>query len=361
MPEGLGNLIGDKFKQAKVQTETQGLNPGTSSSLFVFADYSIRVNVTRVLVESRSITGAMIWGLDTWGSPTTWGGSKGSYSTVEDITLSQTIPTIAREEIAKWLAAESADDPDYGALGTGNTDISAHYLLNDNSLSTTVIDSKGLYNGVSNANTSTMTVSGQINNALEFNGTTDFITISANEPISQTEGTIALWVKFNAIGKDQIIFISGESAADGETGSEDELFIKLNGATDKIEAGWRTANELDIAVSNDAVSTGSFIHVMLRWSLSEYQVRLFIANVEQDTGDVFTNDNKDNWVDEMRIGRSMGSAANNNYLDGVLDDIRIYPTALSVTERGEVYNSGSGTETGGLGDPAPYTDGDTAL
>ncbi|GAG58451.1 unnamed protein product [marine sediment metagenome] len=119
--ESLGNLIGQQFKQTKSETETQGLNPGTSSSLFVFADYRIRINVTKILVESRDVTGAMIWGKDSWGSPETWGGSKDPYSTVEEILLTQTIPTIARQEIAKWLASESAASPTHMALGTGST------------------------------------------------------------------------------------------------------------------------------------------------------------------------------------------------------------------------------------------------
>lgn len=168
MAETLGDYLGGQAKEVKATRETQGLNPGTISSYFVFGNYTFKVRVTKVLIEQQSIGGdGLIWGNTTfgiwnsfnWKDPAaatgifgtaifgtatfgkgtsfilgnsnfgilgtgTLGGDIGSYSTIETVTLDQTIPTIAREIIADWLVGSSRDEPEIMNLGTASTSYS---------------------------------------------------------------------------------------------------------------------------------------------------------------------------------------------------------------------------------------------
>jgi hypothetical protein len=147
MADELADLIGQNMKEQKAIKATQGLEPGTISSYFVFGNYKFQIRVTKILIETQNIGGeSLIWGNQTfgiwnsfkWGDTTTTsfilgnslagvlgtnklGTQSSSYETVEEVILNQTIPTIARYEIAKWLAGESADKPSYLALGTDST------------------------------------------------------------------------------------------------------------------------------------------------------------------------------------------------------------------------------------------------
>jgi len=143
----LGDLLGGMLKEQNSMKATQGIEPGTISSYFVFGSYRFKIRVTKILVEKQNIGGdSLIWGNSTFGTWGThkWGGAanqsfilgnslaailgtsllgsqSSAYTTVETILLTQTIPDIARYEIAKWIGNESANYPVQMALGTGST------------------------------------------------------------------------------------------------------------------------------------------------------------------------------------------------------------------------------------------------
>jgi hypothetical protein len=121
MTSELGEFLGGNLKQQKSRTETQGLEPGSISSYFVFADYKFRIRVTKILIETRDISTDGIWGNGVWGDGNWDGDYDNEYETSEEIILNQTIPTIAREEIAKWLASETSTAPTHLALGVDGT------------------------------------------------------------------------------------------------------------------------------------------------------------------------------------------------------------------------------------------------
>jgi len=145
--DSLGDFLGQNLKEQKARIETQGLEPGIISSYFVFGNYRFKIRVTRVLIEKQNLGGdSLIWGnsaFGTWGSykwgdqatygfvlghplagvlgTSKLGSNLSSYETVEEIILTQVIPTVAREEVAKFLAGESATSPTHMALGTDDT------------------------------------------------------------------------------------------------------------------------------------------------------------------------------------------------------------------------------------------------
>lgn len=143
----LAILLGENLKEQKAIKSTQGLEPGTISSYFVFGNYRFKVRVTKILIETQSIGGDNVvwgnvnfgvWNSQKWGDvsqssfilgnalagvlgTSKLGSQNSSYETVEEIFLSQTIPTIAITEVSKWLGGEASDFPNYMAIGTGTT------------------------------------------------------------------------------------------------------------------------------------------------------------------------------------------------------------------------------------------------
>jgi hypothetical protein len=179
---------------------------------------------------------------------------------------------------------------------------------------------------------------GVIGNALNFDGIDDYVNVSSNSAISALEGTVSLWVKFDTISKNEVLFISGAETADG-INTSNSYRIRLDGATNKIYAGWITSTEPDMSNSDSAVSTGTWYHVVSVWGLTANLVNLYINGKLQESDDLFTNNNKTNWMNEIRMGRSMASATSVNGLDGNLDEVHIYNRVLSASEVAILYNT----------------------
>jgi len=177
---------------------------------------------------------------------------------------------------------------------------------------------------------------GKFGSALNFDSTNDYIVIGTNSIISASEGSVSLWVKFNAISKNEVLFISGAATADG-INTVDSYRIRLDGATNKIYAGWITATEPDMSYSDSAMVINVWYHVVSVWGLSANLVNLYIDGKLQVEDDSFTGNNKNNWVNEIRIGRSMASATNVYPLDGSIDGVRIDNQALSAAMALQLY------------------------
>ncbi len=192
--------------------------------------------------------------------------------------------------------------------------------------------------------------------SLLFDGTDDYASIGTNSMISQTEGTISMWFKIDEINKNQTLIISGEDIASGDN-TEDKVFMMVRSFDNKIDSGWQTAGEPDKAYSKDPIEAGRWYNATLTWSLPNNAVRLYVDGSLQSGGDVFTSNNKNIWTDSVLIGRSMPSAANSNFFDGLMDDIRIYSRALSAGEISALYEGGQIDESGLVG----YWDFDDTL
>jgi Concanavalin A-like lectin/glucanases superfamily/Domain of unknown function (DUF2341) len=81
--------------------------------------------------------------------------------------------------------------------GVWDTNYKAVYHMADNAASTTVTDSTGSNNGVARANTNTKTTPGEIDGALSFNGTSDYVSVAQNGHFNlhASPFTLEVWIK----------------------------------------------------------------------------------------------------------------------------------------------------------------------
>jgi hypothetical protein len=182
---------------------------------------------------------------------------------------------------------------------------------------------------------------GKLNNAIELVGSSEYVEISSNTPISETAGSISLWAKFNSVGTNQTLVVSGEDEASGIEDGYDQFFIRLRDDS-KIEGGWITNNEDDLAVHPMTIVKDTWYNIILTWS-SSTGIDIFVNAVHQG-GDLFTGNNKNDWVDKIIIGRAMPSSVTINPIDGTIDILTFYSSAISQADVTAIYNEGTGTE-----------------
>ncbi len=120
------------------------------------------------------------------------------------------IPTIYGVEVEEW-ATWTADL---------NTDLVSYWKFDDNYANTTVNDAPSSNDGIASTNTNNLyTASGKINSAFDFDGSSEYVSIS-NEANFRFDGStedfsVNAWIKLDTTGTTKLIFDKRDGAGDG--------------------------------------------------------------------------------------------------------------------------------------------------
>ena len=197
----------------------------------------------------------------------------------------------------------------------------AHWKMNDDAANTTVRDAAGGNDGTAQQNTEDMSVIGKHGRALDFNGSSDYVSTG----ISSVEGySESFWFKTSASAAG--VIIAGLRQNTGST------FIDANG---KINI---RKSDTSMVKTNSAFNDGRWHHCVITDDL------IYVDNSLQDTvaGTTLTST-------ELVIGaRNQGGYA--IFFDGIIDDIRIYNRVLSFREIKALYYRGGTEEAETLSD-----------
>lgn len=217
-----------------------------------------------------------------------------------------------------------------------NENLVGHWKLDETS-GTTAVDSSqygndGSMNGgldASNDNTN-----GVIDNALNFDGVSDYIDLgdpSLSLENGNTERTYSLWFKTDQNGTRILTHSEGGFTTSGIGISDDN----------KIRAFYN--NSSDIFAKIDT-SSSSFLDNKWHYIAAVYNgsnLDLYIdGNLEAQATNVGLPTYEVNSSDNYEIGAHTASSTDNYY--GDLDDIRVYNRALTVAEIQEIYNKANG-------------------
>lgn len=202
------------------------------------------------------------------------------------------------------------------------SDLLAHYELDDSSTPSTAIDSSGNGNdGV--INNAAYAGSGKVGtNSLSFNGFNSEVDLPRLGISGSDSFTIAAWVKFADLSSGMTTYHQGDRS------SNSQIHIVYQPDVDN----WLFAffdNDLKYNINH---STGVWIHVA--GTYDGFNQRLYIDGTQEASR---TPGSVSIVNDDYAIGyiRETGRV----YHDGLIDDVRIYNRELSSTEVSDIYNN----------------------
>jgi hypothetical protein len=202
------------------------------------------------------------------------------------------------------------------------TDLVVWYTF-DESSGTTAADSSG--NGLDATLVNGPTwVAGQSGNAVSLDGSNDYVSLPIGVISELDDFTLATWVRLDTSGSWRRVFDFG-------TGTSVNMFLVPQSGSNTVRfaittGGWSSEEQINGTAS---LSTGTWTHVAVTKSGSTGI--LYVNGVEVGTNSSMTLSPSDlgntgnNW-----LGRSQYSG--DAYLDGRIDDFRIYSRALSASE-----------------------------
>jgi chitodextrinase len=184
---------------------------------------------------------------------------------------------------------------------------------------------------------------GKVGSAVNFNGVNNYISLP-NIDVVGTGITIAAWVKLSAADTSSDYRIISKAT----TWSEDDHWWMLgttNSAGTKLRARLKAGGVTQTLVASSGnLSVGVWHHAVLRYDGTT--MKLYLDGVEvgsvSKTGTLDTNVSA-----PVNIGRNPGTP-DTGYINGSVDEVRIYNRALSVAEIIDVMND--------TGDPPPPPD-----
>lgn len=225
----------------------------------------------------------------------------------------------------EWEAFQSQDNIDIsnGTLMLAPpaipTDGLIHrYRFNDDSDSTTAIDSEGSNNGTINGATYT-TNAQEGANAISFDGTDDNVDLGTGVITSGMSFSVCLWVEFASLASDQRIFTTRSDVS--------TLLSQGRTASDSVDL---FADGTDYQLGT--VTSGTDYHLAYTYDDPNSVLTGYLdgEQVRSENHDVGSPSNS-------MTGYGSNSAQNGNFLDGIVDDSLIYNRELSADEVKEIY------------------------
>jgi len=222
----------------------------------------------------------------------------------------------------------------------------SQWKLNDNLLTAVILDAVGSNNGkykdaAGDINTSTGSVTGKINEAINFDGTDQYAQIPDSADLEFPSGTnfaLAVWVNVTGSSSGTRTAIVGKGYHD--TSVNLPVYMLQYDPADSHRATFYLRNSSDVTkVVVGATSLNDGWHHVVGVKDGE-EMRLYVDGVSDNTavdigGDYAYGVNSD----DVYIGQHY-----NRYINGAIDDLRIYNIALTLAQIEAIYNSGNGTE-----------------
>ena len=222
-------------------------------------------------------------------------------------------------------ASFASDASDAGTLSVG---LLTYYRFDETS-GTTAADSSGNGNTASLSGGPTFSAGIQ-GNAVTLSGTSQYVSLPSGILSSATSFSVSAWVKLSSAPTWCRVFDFG-------TGTTAYMFLSPNSGSATLRFAITSAgNGQEQQVNTTStLPTGSWQHIAVTLSASTTTLYVQGASVAQNTGTTTTPASLGSTT-QTWIGRSEFSA--DPYLNGQVDNFRIYDRALTASEVQELYS-----------------------
>ena len=242
---------------------------------------------------------------------------------------------------------------DQHILFTYTTDIGdvAYYKLDDDAASTTVAEVSGSYTGTlaGGDDTEDLNTTGKVGDAFDFDGSADYIdTGDAFQSTLRDSFSMSVW--FNADDGQPATRDTFLGAADTAGDNSLVLFELLTDGTIYLTYQSEANSLLQVGstttFTNGAATGWQHAVITVTKEGNDATARLYLNGALEATitgTDVYMGSYTS--ADNLYIGAYNNNTTVEKYMDGDLDNVQIYSTALPVANVRTIYNSGSGTST----------------
>ncbi len=180
---------------------------------------------------------------------------------------------------------------------------------------------------------------GNPNSAYLFDGVDDYISLDPSYIMPESKGTFAAWVYYNSLSTVQYL------GSLGDTESQDYYlgFLRFDPGYQKLTIYRRTPGNADIMVGSTTIASHQWYFVVMTSDGNDWSL---YVNGEKETLSVQSGLNTGDWgidlpqADNWLLGSLIIQEPHDHaYLNGKLDDIRIFDYPLSQEEILELFNT----------------------
>lgn len=223
-----------------------------------------------------------------------------------------------------------------------------HYKCDDNAANTTVTnDGSGSGNATASANTSSLSTTGKLNNAFDLNGSSHYLNHDslASTIRSDTQGSIALWVNLDSLSAGHL-FCLGDSASN--TAFNINVFGSGKLSIQTFQNGSQTNNVETVS----AELSGGDEHIEIIQDGTGLVVKINGTSVSLTTiaGSNTFWFSAISTANQLTIGARRRNGTVDDLVNGRIDDVRIYRSALTTDQQNALYNSGNGVAASAIAD-----------
>jgi len=231
---------------------------------------------------------------------------------------------------------------------TPNTEVTVrHFKCNDDAEDTVVTDDSNLeIDAVATTNTSNLSVVGKINDAFEFNGSSEYLTFGTDALFSyKSPFSVSFWLYIDELADVHIAPVPINLKTDGDYGIQFMIY-NVDSNYDGLSIGGGSG-EMPSKKSTQIATyfVGKWTHIVFTWTgfnssktdINQYKLYIDGALSSWTTTGGWANPSQTNWI-------ARGPNVLYHYLKGKMDDIRLYHGVLSLAQVQALYNSGNGTE-----------------
>ncbi|WP_347330939.1 DUF6701 domain-containing protein [Marinimicrobium locisalis] len=166
----------------------------------------------------------------------------------------------------------------------------------------------------------------------QFDGSGDYISVPGLSNTLNATASLAFWIRTSQVGSDTAW------QAPGVAGVEEA------GGTDDIFWGWLDSQgRIGVSIANDnstkslaSINDGSWHHVVLTRDHQAGEFRIYIDGALDNNGSIATGVIGNGYD---RIGSIMDTGGTHEYLDGQLDEVRVYDGVLGLDDVQQIFGA----------------------